>query len=935
MPTPSRFAFLLTALLAFLPLSRAAGGVDDARQIHWQRSLADALAIAAVEDRPLLVAVNMDGESACERIVREEYRDPRFVASTRAFVCVVASPVRHTARDHDDQGRRIPCPRLGEVTCGEHVALEPILYDAYLKDADRVAPRHALVLQDGKKAFDEFLLFDLRDLDAMVEEAARRENDRRTKTKLALATEPPAKLDPSSSASWRAWVAVRSARGRAAVEAALAAKSGERFVRLALEAIAAQGDAGALDALRVVASRASGRVEPVRAPLLAAVRATKCEKAFAEAARENVRGLGAFPGAADALDAQGWTSQLAELDGVSSATRTLLLGCATLGQYGADARRALERVFDAAQRGAIDRALDAQGGACSLDELLGLARRVRSPKPIAGSSPAPEPLPRAGFVSDALPEAAELERTLAELERELKEKGEAPELCARYAKAALDLGRRRIEANQPGAQFLLEDAEHFFDVALKARPGSATWWIERARTAYFLGKFERQAEFGRRACAASADGKALPGGLDPFGARTTKPQGSVESALAAVLLDDALAIEALRWIGDANARLLAERSGQDAGVEVAGLVEGARALGLVAVSPFGTPSDWVTWSSFYGAVGMWREELAVLQVGALRHPAAQELRQRLTASLWNGGRIDLAPYKAEWIADAHPVSADAAWFAGYAWVLGGEDARRVEDFERALAAYGKARIWFERSIELNAGYADSARHYVAMAWLGEGFARVVDPEGREGAARCLVEAVRARPGIAGVRDGLDREAVDLVDALVEWRASRASRVDARGVVHELKAIDPAGVGWELAFSDALLREALRADGRNPERVMKDTVDAADRPIRMMMGLATVEGDGLLAGALELAREARGGRDDEETRHQVAQCATIEAERGLERGWVERAWERLTEAAPLVGVEVRGGEKTVARAEEWAKELRGRLGPARPRNRAGR
>ena len=33
-----------------------------------------------------------------DRIVREEYRDPRFVASTRAFVCVVASPVRHTAR---------------------------------------------------------------------------------------------------------------------------------------------------------------------------------------------------------------------------------------------------------------------------------------------------------------------------------------------------------------------------------------------------------------------------------------------------------------------------------------------------------------------------------------------------------------------------------------------------------------------------------------------------------------------------------------------------------------------------------------------------------------------------------------------------------------------------------------------------------------------
>jgi hypothetical protein len=144
------------ALVACLQL---AGGPDE-RQILWQRSLEDALAISQAEDRPILVAVNMDGESACERIVREQYKDPNFVAMTRRFVCLVSSVFRHTPRDHDDQGRRIECPRLGEITCGEHVALEPILYERFL-GGERIAPRHALIRPDGTKVFDLSLLFDL------------------------------------------------------------------------------------------------------------------------------------------------------------------------------------------------------------------------------------------------------------------------------------------------------------------------------------------------------------------------------------------------------------------------------------------------------------------------------------------------------------------------------------------------------------------------------------------------------------------------------------------------------------------------------------------------------------------------------------------------------------------------------------------------------
>src|SRR5262245_26240129 len=134
-------------------------------RILWQRTLEDALALAKLRHRPLLLAINMDGESASDRIYTELYRDPAFVAATRHCVCLGASVFRHNARDHDDQGRRIPCPRFGEITCGEHMALEPVLWEKYLSDGERVAPRHALIREDGTKAWDLSLCFDLKDVD--------------------------------------------------------------------------------------------------------------------------------------------------------------------------------------------------------------------------------------------------------------------------------------------------------------------------------------------------------------------------------------------------------------------------------------------------------------------------------------------------------------------------------------------------------------------------------------------------------------------------------------------------------------------------------------------------------------------------------------------------------------------------------------------------
>ncbi|MCA9557430.1 MAG: hypothetical protein KC583_02590, partial [Myxococcales bacterium] len=105
---------------------------------------------------PLLIAVNMDGEVFNERFAGDVYHDPKFIESTRGYVCVVASPERHTERDYDALGNRVECPRFGGCTCSEHIDIEPELFRRWF-DGKRNAPRHVGVDQDGKVLFDRFL----------------------------------------------------------------------------------------------------------------------------------------------------------------------------------------------------------------------------------------------------------------------------------------------------------------------------------------------------------------------------------------------------------------------------------------------------------------------------------------------------------------------------------------------------------------------------------------------------------------------------------------------------------------------------------------------------------------------------------------------------------------------------------------------------------
>ena len=127
--------------------------------ITWQRTWEDALALARETNRPILVCVNMDGEIASEHYAGIRYRQPEIAALYEPYVTVIASVYRHNPRDYDEQGRRIVCPRFGTVTCGEHITIEPILYEKFF-DGRRIAPRHVMVELDGAETYDVFYAWD-------------------------------------------------------------------------------------------------------------------------------------------------------------------------------------------------------------------------------------------------------------------------------------------------------------------------------------------------------------------------------------------------------------------------------------------------------------------------------------------------------------------------------------------------------------------------------------------------------------------------------------------------------------------------------------------------------------------------------------------------------------------------------------------------------
>jgi hypothetical protein len=205
--------------------------------VTFQRRWEDALAVAKETKKPILVCVNMDGEIASEHYAGLRYRQPDRAALYEPYVCVIASVYRHVPRDYDEQGRRILCPRFGSVTCGEHIAIEPILYEQFM-DGRRIAPRHiGIELEQGKsEIYDVFYAFDTDSVFQAIREGA--------------ANRPPAPPVVRGDRPLEERVASRDREDRTAVEQAYLA--GDRFTRRRLlEAALVHRELDHVDLLRL------------------------------------------------------------------------------------------------------------------------------------------------------------------------------------------------------------------------------------------------------------------------------------------------------------------------------------------------------------------------------------------------------------------------------------------------------------------------------------------------------------------------------------------------------------------------------------------------------------------------------------------------------------------------------------------------------------
>lgn len=766
-----------------LPPAPKSDELAGTQQILWQRSLEDALALSQASARPLLVVLNMDGESASERIVRERYRDPQFVEWTRSFVCVVGSVFRHSLVDHDANGARVPCPRLGEVTCGEHIALEPQIFERYLKEP-RIAPRHALIGKDGQVLWDLYLLFDLRDLDqALAKSAQQAGGPFRLEARAALAR-------------------ARSHRERLAYERMLESCLHPERELEQLLAQAPADNAGLLSSLRALALRAEAAAPEFSIQLAQAAQRRGVGAAYADMLRERLQ---AQPASSRSPALRGGRARhalgLAECASSAASTRTWLLSAWAIGlpEERALMARALRRVLAPGEFSRLEQSVASMGGPLDARRALQLAQAL----PLANhSAPAK--------VSASVDE---LESAMVAAEADLRAHETDPAHMARYARASLALARARIASGSTrDIVFLLQDARDWLLRAAERGELSVDDELALAEAHY------RQAEFveqERAACRALARLGKMPAYERP--GEKMDAQASLETALRLRSELDASAAlrECLRWVGDGAARNLSARVAPfDVNEELGGLLRGADALALVALASDASESDFAAIASFYAAVGEVGLSLAWYEWGLTRAPQSAQLRSAYLQACWQQGALErlCATYQA--LFQTHRADPVCAWYAGSAFLFRGEDARRREAPALALEAYGQARSLFAAAEGLyrNAGeeaLAAGSREQQGRANLGIGFAQLI-AEDRASAAEFLVQAIERAPALEDARDGLERETVDLLDQCLEWRTSGFSPVDAPALLERLLQASQGRAIWALRIADTQLREARRS-----------------------------------------------------------------------------------------------------------------------------
>jgi hypothetical protein len=161
-------------------------------QVEWVASFPEALRLSRESKKPILVAFNMDQEIANDQMVKDVYRDRKFVEKSRKFVCVIASIGKHDEVATDAGGSE--CSRFGKVACAEHRDCEIRAREALLGGVDVIAPQHLVTLGDGRILARRAWQMSLEEMNAWLDRALRVANG-------------PAELSPADAKAERARIA--------------------------------------------------------------------------------------------------------------------------------------------------------------------------------------------------------------------------------------------------------------------------------------------------------------------------------------------------------------------------------------------------------------------------------------------------------------------------------------------------------------------------------------------------------------------------------------------------------------------------------------------------------------------------------------------------------------------------------------------------------
>ena len=140
-----RMTLLLTCVV-FASAAAATAGDDEG--IRWEAELEAGLARAALEGRPVLIAINaLAEERANQRLRHELYPSAAWGGATREYVCLVANPDTHASGTEG-------CGTYPGTSCETHQAV--LRYAAHRFDpvsGALISPQHVVLEPDGGVAF--------------------------------------------------------------------------------------------------------------------------------------------------------------------------------------------------------------------------------------------------------------------------------------------------------------------------------------------------------------------------------------------------------------------------------------------------------------------------------------------------------------------------------------------------------------------------------------------------------------------------------------------------------------------------------------------------------------------------------------------------------------------------------------------------------------